>query len=189
MTRTTHLFLSHDWGVDELNHCRVRLINKKLQELGYDTWFDDKDMTGEVPNAMADGIDNTKCFVAFITKRYHDKVTGEKAGDNCKLEFEYAASKKTKERMVAVVLESEMLDTSQWIRSIGLQLCNKIYVDMTGDLNNQTYLSQQINLLKGELQKMGIQPKGSTNTENIDIQPLTGMPLLSLNCVFSYAKC
>lgn len=183
MTRTTDLFLSHDWGENKLNHCRVRLINQKLQELGYDTWFDDKDLTGEFPNAMADGIEHAKCFIAFITKRYHDKVTGENAGDNCKLEFDYAASKKTKASMIAIVLESEMLNTSQWIRSIGIHLCNKIYIDMTGDLNNQTYLSQQMNLLKEHLQKMGVQPRNSTNRENIDIKPLTGRFLLYFPCL------
>ena len=69
--------------------------------------------------------------------------------------------------MIAVVMERDMLDTSQWIRSIGVHLCNKIYIDMTRDLNNQNYLSEQINCLSGHLQKMGIQPKNSTNRENI----------------------
>lgn len=190
MAQSTDVFLSHDWGVDKLNHCRVRLINQKLQELGYVTWFDDDCMNGEIANSMADGIEHTKCVIAFITKRYHDKVTGEKADDNCKLEFDYAASKKTKSNMIAVVMERDMLDTSQWIRSIGIHLCNKIYIDMTGDLNNQNYLSEQINCLSGHLQKMGIQPKNSTNRENIYNQPLPGIfylhfPfLIKLNCVF-----
>jgi hypothetical protein len=37
------VFLTHDWGIDELdraNHERVAAINKELKSMGFVTWFD-----------------------------------------------------------------------------------------------------------------------------------------------------
>jgi hypothetical protein len=45
----TDVFLTHDWGIDELgraNHDRVGTINKELKSLGFVTWFDSEKMTG-----------------------------------------------------------------------------------------------------------------------------------------------
>ena len=41
--------------------------------------------------------------VVFI--RYMDKVASDNAGDNCKLEFNFAALKKGNSKMVPVVME------------------------------------------------------------------------------------
>lgn len=184
MALTTDVFLSHDWGKDHLNHLRVRLIDQKLQELGYKTWFDEKDMKGEIHKAMAGGIEHTKCVIVFITKNYYAKVTGMNGNDNCKLEFDYAASKKTKSNMIAVVMESDMCDTRKWTGSVGIHLCNKIYIDMSGDLNDQTYLREKINQLKKELENMGIQPMNSPIRENISSQQLPGI----FNFIFHSSK-
>ena len=43
MQGKTDVFLTHDWGKDELgrgNHERVAVVNTALKELGYTTWFD-----------------------------------------------------------------------------------------------------------------------------------------------------
>lgn len=68
---------SHDWGTDELgrvNHDRVSEINKALQRAGLTTWFDDEQLFGDVNKQMADGIDNSKMIICFVTKNYNDKV-------------------------------------------------------------------------------------------------------------------
>jgi hypothetical protein len=49
--QSTDVFLSHDWGTDELgrnNHGRVRTINRILKEKGLHTWFDKEELKGNV---------------------------------------------------------------------------------------------------------------------------------------------
>ena len=60
--------------------------------------------------------------------------------------------------MVAVVMEKCMGDTSRWTGSIGMHLGGEMYVDMSGDLKNRTYLNEQMKVLQNELQSKGIQP-------------------------------
>ena len=72
-------------------------------------------------------------------------------------------------------MERNMLDTSEWTRSAGMHLCKKIYIDISGDLNDSAYLSQQMNLLVEELQSMGIHPMNTINSDNINMQPLPGI--------------
>ena len=80
------------------------------------------------------------------------------ASENCQLEFNYASRKKTRLKMVAVVMESCMFDTSRWTGPIGMHLGGEIYVKMSGDLNNKGYLRKQMKILQNELQSKGIQP-------------------------------
>ena len=161
MEHGTDLFLSHDWGKDELgrsNHYRVSLINRGLQELGYQTWFDDECMEDHIGENMSEGIEQTKGVITFITRRYHDKVNSKNYKDNCKIEFDYASRTKTTSKMVAVVMERGMCDTSNWTGLVGSHLGGHMYVDMSGDVENKTYLSQQLKLLERRLRSKGIQP-------------------------------
>ena len=86
------------------------------------------------------------------------KVKWENAGDNCKKEFIYASHKKTRSKMVPVVMEKCMLNTSTWSGLFDFNLCREKYVDMSGDLEDNLYLSQQMELLKIEPQSKGIHP-------------------------------
>ena len=161
MAVETDVFLSHNWGKDESgrdNHYRVSLINKELKDFGYQTWFDEERMAGGIANKMSNGIEQTNGVIAFITRRYHEKVNGENAGDNCRLEFDYASRKKTSSKMVAVVMEKCMLDTRTWTGLIGMHLGGEMYVDMSGELESRTYLSKQMKFLLNELQSKGIEP-------------------------------
>ena len=131
MLHHTDVFLSRNWGNAELgrdNHQRVSKINKKLKKLDYKTWFDEDDMKGDIINRMADGIGQTQGVIVFITKKYHRKVTGEKTNDNCRREFDYAFRIRTSSKMMAVVMEQGMCDTSKWKRSVGMHLGGKIFV-------------------------------------------------------------
>lgn len=89
----TDVFLSHNWEEDSVNHKRVSLINKKLVELGYKTWFDENNMLGCIDEKMAQGIEHTEAVIVFLTREYHEKVNGKNARDNCKKEFIYASKK------------------------------------------------------------------------------------------------
>ena len=59
----TDFFLSHDWGKDEVGrstHERVREVNKELQEAGFNTWFDEEQLAGDIMQQMCKGIEATK---------------------------------------------------------------------------------------------------------------------------------
>ena len=48
MSTKTHVFLTHDWGIDEHgrnNHERVKRVNDWLKAHGVATWFDEEKMT------------------------------------------------------------------------------------------------------------------------------------------------
>ena len=169
MTHNFDVFLSHNWGKDEEgrdNHHRVSLINMELKKNGYRTWFDNDQMHGEIVNCMADGIEGSNGVIAFITKKYHDKVNGENFHDNSKLEFSYAVKTKTSSKIVAVVMEQGMCDTINWKRSIGMHLSGKLYINMSGELTNEQYLIQQMDLLLNELKFMGIEPSNTIDRSN-----------------------
>ena len=90
------VFLTHDWGTDELgrnNHMRVAKVCHALKTAGYSPWFDEEQMRGDVNKAMSDAIINSSCIIVFITERYAEKASGygpNGANDNCKYEFDAA---------------------------------------------------------------------------------------------------
>ena len=160
MAPGSHVLLSHNWGKDDSgrdNHYRLSLINKELKKIGYQTWFDADRMTGDIVKQMSQGIEQTKGVLVFITRRYLEKVIDEDSSDNCKLEFEYATRNKTSSKMIAVIMEKSMSNSREWTGSVGMHLGGKIYVDMTGDLEDEAYLSKQMEILQREIQSIGIQ--------------------------------
>ena len=161
MATGTDVFLSHNWGKDECgrdNHQRVSLINEELSQRGYKTWFDEDKITGNIDEKMAQGIEQTEGVIVFLTRKYHEKVNSNNARDNCKKEFLYASEKKTRLKMVPVIMEKFMLDTNAWNGLVGFNLCREMYVNMSGNLEDRTYLIQQTNILQKELLSKGIQP-------------------------------
>lgn len=157
LSSRTDVFLTHDWGgADQANHKNVSKINKVLKEMGLRTWFDEEQMTGNIKKQMVQGIDNSNCVVVFITKRYVQKVCSENAGDNCQLEFNYASLQKTANKMVAVVMEEPMRNTKIWGGEVGMVLGGNLYVDMCGDLDDETYIRSQCKeLYDAVLQRTG----------------------------------
>jgi WD40 repeat protein len=142
----TDVFLTHDWGIDELgrvNHDRVAAINKELKSLGFVTWFDSERMTGEVVYQMANGINNTSVVIVFITQRYMNKVNGPDTNDNCRKEFNYAVQKKSSTKMIPVVMEHRVKDIrGSWDGVVQLELGNILYVDFSNDNNFQSAIQQ-----------------------------------------------
>ena len=130
------LFLTHDWGVDELerdNHKRVDRLNKKLQDKGVVTWFDSEQMKGEVVEQMIRGIDNSQLVIVFVTKRYNDKINSSNANDNCKKEFNYAIRTKSASKIIPVVMEPRMIDHKAWTGLLNMELAGKLHIDSTSD--------------------------------------------------------
>ena len=150
----TDVFLTHDWGKDELgrgNHERVAVVNEALKELGYTTWFDSDRMTGDIMQQMASGIDKAKIVLVFITQRYVQKVRGKDEKDNCKLEFQYASRTKGKALMVPIIMEDRMEDPSTWKGPIGLILGGELYVRMSFDFSDSERFSTAILELKSQI--------------------------------------
>lgn len=141
----TDVFLTHDWGLDQANHRFIRQINNSLKLLGLRTWFDDERMEGDTVEKMTRGIDNARLIVVFVTRRYMNKVDGENARDNCKLEFKYAANRKTSRKMLAVVRESDMRDTASWIGHLGMVLGSSLYVEFTDSDDFSTKIQELFN--------------------------------------------
>ena len=127
----TDCFLSHNWGEQNKNHAFVKRVNLELQNRGLKTWFDETQMDGNIRFRMAEGIDNTKCVVVFITKEYRDKVNGIDMTDNCKYEFSYEMNQLGSQNMIPVVLETEMRDTKKWKGELGAALGSMMYVDLS----------------------------------------------------------
>ena len=162
----TDVFLSHDWGEDGItNHQKVAKINEAIKKLGYVTWFDNERMVGNIREQMANGILNTKCFIAFITNRYHDKVVHGPDTDNCRAEFDFASMKVP---MLAIVLDPSMRNPHDWKGNLALTLATKLFIDMSGDIDDKTYLQNKLKLLEKDLASKGIFPK-----QNLEIEELT----------------
>ena len=165
MTNSTDVFLSHNWGTDEEgrdNHERVTLINEALKKLGYCTWFDEEDLTGDIDDKIAKGIEQTKCVIVFMTQKYLNKVNGDNANDYCKTEFYHASNVKTKDKMVAVIMEPCMTGR-EWMGRVGLCLNRKIFIDMSDNVKDENYLMEKMKSLQKELRAMGIQPTSVAN--------------------------
>lgn len=133
-----YAFASHNWGSPETgfaNHNRVNRFVEKLRASGVSIWFDHDRLAGDIEKQVTSGIDHSATFVAFITKDYVEKVLSGSDADKtdwCHYEFGYAGLQKPN-KMIAVVLDSDMLDTKKWKGAVGARLGTKIFVDFTND--------------------------------------------------------
>jgi hypothetical protein len=66
--------------------------------------------------------DASSVFVVFITNEYIRKCAECGAEDNCHAEFSYAVQRKGVQKVVAVVMEPELKNTTKWQGPIGLRL-------------------------------------------------------------------
>jgi len=91
-------------------------------------------MEGNVVEQMVAGIDDSAIAVVFVTKRYMEKVAQhENPNDNCKREFGYSVRKKTTNRIVTVVMEERMRNSSDWTGAVGMELGGQLYHDLSGE--------------------------------------------------------
>ena len=138
--------------------------------MGYKTWFDEERIRGDIDDRMAEGIEQTKCVIVFMTQKYYKKVSGKTANDNCELQFRHAKRMKTSDKMIVVIMEPCMTKTEEWKGHVGMHLTGKVYIDMTGNVQNKTYLRKSMENLQKELWYMGIKPMNNTNMVEKDPQ-------------------
>ncbi|OQR95751.1 hypothetical protein THRCLA_07605 [Thraustotheca clavata] len=143
----TDVFLTHDWGVDGINHQHVRSVNKLLRDRGITTWFDDERMEGN---------ENARCIVVFVTQRYIDKVGGSNAEDNCQLEFNYAARRKTATKMIPVLTDPSptLKNPQNWTGEVGFVLGGNLYIDISSAFDDPVMLENKINELLVKMQSI-----------------------------------
>ena len=130
----TMAFLTHEWGQDvgHTNHRRVAAVNAALKAQGVSTWFDEERLGGNVVEQITAGIEKTHVVVVFLTKRYMDKVQqGSGKLDYCRMEFLYATRAKSVDKMVVVVMEPELRDSTLWFGPVGALLGGELYIDMS----------------------------------------------------------
>ena len=143
-------FLTHNWGKDELgrvNHETVSKVNNALKANGLVTWFDEDRMEGFILDEMTRGIDNSDVIVVFVTKAYIEKVASSNHSDNCKIEFNYAHTRKSN-KMIAVPMEPKMLNPSEWHGPVGASLGGKLYeAHFALDFGQDDLFNAQVNKL------------------------------------------
>lgn len=151
----TDVFVSHDWGIDQLgriNHERVVKLVHELNRRMIRCWFDEQRLQGNIVQQMCAGIDKTQLMVVCITQRYVDKVRGQDAHDNCQKEFLYGCTQLSGARMIAVVMEPDMKDTKRWLGPVGMALSNNLYVDYTSDYNFEASINNLCSLIRSKIQ-------------------------------------
>ena len=74
------IFLSYNRGIIE----QIEILYQKLTDLNYKVWMDDHEThaRGNLMDQLTIGLNNSKCAICFITKRYSESK-------NCVLELTY----------------------------------------------------------------------------------------------------
>lgn len=154
------VFLSFNWGQDEHsrdNRHRVSVIHHELKMLGYHTWIYEDRISGDINVEVARGIERSKVVMVFLTKKYHEKVNSTTIQfDPLRTEFTLAVRKNKK--MIVVVMEKCMRNSSKWERLIGMYLGGRVYIDMSSEFEDKYYLSHKMEILLEELYSMNVVP-------------------------------
>ena len=83
-------------------------------------------MSGDIVQQISDGIDQSRFVIVFVTQKYIDKVAGrgsKRDNDSCRLEFNYAASRKGGSNLIPIVME----DINDWNGPVGMHLGGRLY--------------------------------------------------------------
>ena len=122
------VFASHDWGVDRVNHERVKKVTQQLRQRGMRVWFDETNMRGNVFDAMCRGIDACDVVLVFVTMQYIQKVRQTNESDHVRREFMYVAHR-CPNKMLPIRFDSQL--PKSWDGPVGMCLGSALYVDMT----------------------------------------------------------
>ncbi|RHY23749.1 hypothetical protein DYB32_009072 [Aphanomyces invadans] len=168
----TDVFLTHDWGMDGTTHKNVSAVNTLLKARGITTWFDEEKMEGNVKKQMIHGIDHARAIVVFVTQRYIDKVGGNNAEDNCQLEFNYAARRKTASKMIPVLIDPSpaLKNTGNWTGEVGFVLGGHLYLDLSSAFGNDQLLASKVDELVAKI----VSVAGAPLAERIQSNEITG---------------
>jgi hypothetical protein len=145
------VFLSHSWSLDSLgreNHKRVAQLDKLLRSRGINTWFDEKDLGGNIVTSMCEGIDSSDIVIICVCSKYIEKCLS-KDNQNCRLELDYSFERKGVHHLIPVIMDPNCLSTKEWGGPVGAYLGCHIYVDLSDDdFKNLDRLLGQIERIK-----------------------------------------
>ncbi|GBG34317.1 Leucine-rich repeat serine/threonine-protein kinase 2 [Hondaea fermentalgiana] len=120
-TKPFQVFMSHAWGKGNAAHEKVMAVADALKARGITYWLDEYDMGSETLISMANGIDQSRVFLVFVTRTYMEKVNKERTElDNCRNEFLYALQRVKPANMIPCVMDSTMMDMSKWEGRFGI---------------------------------------------------------------------
>ena len=161
------IFLSHAWGKDSNNrdnHLRCKELKDKLLLYGYNVWFDDNDMYGNIDSAIINGINNCKVVLLCLTERYNNKINNavktNNFNDSCYKEFNYSVFKN--KIIIPVIMDNKMKElyfTGDGL--IQMYFNSTLYIDMSENINND------FELLCKSLKKYNVYTKDEQKKYNI----------------------
>ncbi|KAJ1629312.1 hypothetical protein T492DRAFT_873556 [Pavlovales sp. CCMP2436] len=125
-------FLSHDWGVNNVNHSRVVEVACLLQTMGVVPWVDAEQLhSGNVQNTLTKGLDDSATVVVFVTQAYMDKV----AGNGIKGDEDNWCRARAARVLTAVAgcsRRPRAYEKHLWHGIVGAKLGGELYIDMSG---------------------------------------------------------
>ena len=147
------VFMSHNWGKNASVHSKVKMISEVLSgHPEIEVWFDETHMKGNIPLAMANGIDSSDVFLVFVTAEYMDKVASGKHQDNVFREFNYAQETMGQNRLIPIKFDNVQ---RKWWGPVGMILGSTLYVDMSKD----TIPPSSYEMLISSIKSCGVRPQ------------------------------
>jgi len=144
-------------------HAKVEKISDKLEARGWRCWLDKNDMGQDVKTSMAQGIEESKAVLIFLSKAYMQKVAADKLQDNVVFEYKHTMNQKGADGMfVPVVMETFSTDkgaifpddTRAWTGRIGAEIGTHLQVRMQGCFDDEAKLDGKIDELEDLLWKL-----------------------------------
>jgi len=133
----TDVFIVHEWGEAPAfsNHHRVSKINEQLRLLNLKTWFDEDCMFADGRDLTSRAIESSRCVLAFITRRYYDKINRAfsmpNTVDHCFYELNHAIDKLTVWKVIPVIMDAEIRDVAKWTGRMKVEFGDKVCIDMS----------------------------------------------------------
>lgn len=123
-----HCFLSHDWGVDGINHRKIQRIYQYLATQGILCWIDTEEIRTNISQPISQGIEESMFGIIFLTQNYQSKVLSMNQEDWCLREFDKLARTHENYR-IPVKMESDFLPEPTTV--IKAFQNDNLYVDMS----------------------------------------------------------
>lgn len=98
---------------------------RELRKRGMRVWFDETDMSGNILDSMARGIETADVVLVFVTRNYARKAASEDAHDNVRREFMFASARP--EKLLMIRFDDIPLPLPG---AIGMVLSHELYVDL-----------------------------------------------------------
>jgi hypothetical protein len=112
-----------------LLYSRIRFA-QLLKQMGFTYWIDDEQNKGNMRLAIAEGIRNSRIFLAFFTRRYNEKVEkGRKAKEWVYFEFNYA-NDVLSPNLFLITFEEGLRLRKGWTDLVHSQFSNELYYDL-----------------------------------------------------------